>query len=110
MFFFKKRNKADKTKENSDLIRQNDKRIEELIVLAGNNALIDELRGIQEKIRYLIPSADDKVAECDRKIKEQIEDLKIRMVKEENSEQIQKTVEHSIKQLNLLIAERNAKI
>ena len=100
MLFFKKKNAADKTKEDSDLIKQNDKRIEALIVLARENReLINRLREVQEKIRYLTPRADAKVMEFDQKIKEQIEDLKIRMVKDEDAEKALQAAERTILQI-----------
>ena len=111
MLFFKKKNAADKTKEDSDLIKQNDKRIEALIVLARENReLINRLREVQEKIRYLTPRADAKVMEFDQKIKEQIEDLKIRMVKDEDAQKVQQAAERAILQIGVLISDRNALI
>ena len=111
MLFFKKKNAADKTKEDSDLIKQNDKRIEALIVLARENReLINRLREVQEKIRYLTPRADAKVMEFDQKIKEQIEDLKIRMVKDEDAEKALQAAERAILQIGVLISDRNALI
>ena len=111
MLFFKKKNAADKTKEDSDLIKQNDKRIEALIVLARENReLINRLREVQEKIRYLTPRADAKVMEFDQKIKEQIEDLKIRMVKDEDAEKALQAAERTILQIGVLISDRNALI
>lgn len=109
--FKKKKNQAERTKENSELISRNAKRIEELIVLAGDDKeLIGELRSLQEKLRYLIPSGNDKVADYDRKIKGQIEDLKIKMVKGDAPEDMQKTMKRVIMQISQLIAERNAEL
>lgn len=99
---------GDRNKEDRDLIAANAASVEALLVLAENNAeLIAELKELQEKIKYLMPSVKDDVFELDKKITNLIGDLKIALTKTDGEED--KKTENLIKQIKLTIADRGVK-
>lgn len=99
---------GDRNKEDRDLIAANAASVEALLVLAENNAeLISELKELQEKIKYLMPSVKDDVFELDKKITNLIGDLKIALTKTDGEED--KKTENLIKQIKLTIADRGVK-
>ena len=101
---------AIKTMDDRELISENARSIESLIILAKeNDELAAELRKIQEKIKYLIPSEDGKVRDFDKKIKAAIEDLRISLVKADPDEP-NKKVESHLMQLKLAISDRDVKV
>lgn len=107
-FFFKRKNLAkEKTNEDRSLIDVNYKSIETLIVLSTDKEFTDELKKMQEQLKYLIPSADDKVYEYDKKIKNGIGDLKICLTKDGDAKNSVRA-KQSIQNIKVLIAERNA--
>lgn len=110
MCFFKKKTNADIVKENRELISRNERQIETLMVLAGENKeFIKTLSLLQEKIRYLTPSEKESVTDYDKRIEDLIGDLKIELTKAAGEEVPQKA-NNLISQINLCIAERNANI
>ncbi len=103
---------SDKVKEDRELVEFNATSINSLIVLADDgsddNALIDELKELQEKLKYLIASEKSDVVDKDKKIKNLIEDIKVYLAKGGN-DKIAK-VESAIKQIKLAVADRSAYI
>lgn len=77
MCFFRKKKVAEKVKEDRELVEGNSKAIEALIILANNNdVVINELQGLQEKLKYLIPSDNSKVVDYDNfEITSQMKDM-----------------------------------
>lgn len=105
--FFKKRRMAADNKEDRELIDFNSKSIDVLIALTENAAFQSELKKIQEEIKFLIPSSENKVYDYDKKIKAHIEDMKILFTK--NSEgKMDSKISDAMRELNVLIAERNS--
>ncbi len=108
--FGKSNKNYDKRKDDRTLIEENGRDVASLLALAkGNDELQDELRRLQNKIGYLIPSEDGKIREYDLKIKELIEDLRIRLEKTEPNEP-NKKVNARLADLKAAIAERDARI
>ena len=106
---FKKKKAADKVKENRELIEDNSKAIEALIVLSKDNVeIIDDLKELQEKLKYLVPSNDSAVIDYDKKIKNKIGDLKIALTKSDG--ETSKKATEILMDIKLAIAERNAKL
>lgn len=108
---FGKRNKnADKGKDDRTLIAENERDAAALVGYAkDNDALLDELRKIRERIKYLIPSEDGKIRDFDLKIKDLMEDLRIRFEKTEPNEP-NKKIDSLLTQLKTTISERDARI
>ena len=99
---------ADVAKDDRELIATNAKSIEALIVLSeDNDEVIDELKDLQEKIKYLMPSTDAKVVDYDKKIKNLIGDLRIALTKSDGEET--KKTTGIITDIKLAIADRNTK-
>ena len=59
-------------------------------------------------MKYLQPSTEDDVLKLEKKIKNQLSDLKIAMVKDDG--EFTDKVKKELRDLELLVAERNAKI
>lgn len=105
--FFKKRRMAADNKEDRELIEFNSKSIDVLLTLTENEELQAELRKIQEEIKFLIPSPDGKIFDFDKKIKAQIEDMKILFTKNADGK-MESKIKDAIRELKVLIAERNS--
>lgn len=104
-----KKTVADITIDNRELVGENAKAVEGLIVLAGDNEeLVKELKEVQEQLKYLIPSEDRKVIDYDKKIKNIIGDLRIALTKSDGEES--KKTEELIKDIKLAVADRNTKL
>lgn len=109
MCFFRRKNQADKTKEDRELVADNAKSVEALIVLAkDNDAMIQKLKDLQEKLKYLIPTADSKIASFDKSIKNKLGDLRIALTKANGEES--KKVDELLEEIFVTIADRNVKI
>ncbi len=108
---FGKRNKnADKKKDDRTLIAENERDAAALVEYAKNSdVLLDELRKIKERIKYLIPSEDGKIRDYDLKIKDLIEDLRICFEKTEPNEP-NKKIDALLLQLKTTIGDRDARI
>lgn len=111
MCFFHKKSKGEKTKEDKELISQNARSIEALLVLASGEGAEEfkaELKKLQEDLKYLVPSESDKVKDYDKKIKNAIEDLRIELVKGDG--EIKEKAQRLLKQIKLDVADRNVKL
>lgn len=99
---------GDKNREDRELIAENARAVEALLVLAeGNKELTTELKELQEKIEYLTPSPKDEILDFDKKIKNLIGDLRIALTKADGEES--KKSDNVIKQIKLTIADRGVK-
>ena len=106
---FHKNNDAKIAKEDRDLIAENSKMIEVLLVLCkGREEEEKALKELEEKMKYLQSSTEDDVLKIDKKIKNQLADLKIALVKEDG--EFTDKVKKELRDLEILVAERNAKI
>lgn len=109
MFFFKKKDTAEKTKEDRDLIKENADAVEALIILASDNEeFVRKLKAVQEKLRYLSASADSKILDYDKAIKNKLGDLRILLTKNEG--EIAKKENNLVLEIELMIVDRNQKI
>lgn len=82
MCLFRKKKVAVKTQDDKELIAVNSKSIEALIVLAKDNIdIVETLKELQEKIKYLTPSNNFKVIDYDKLIKNKIDDLRMVLIK-----------------------------
>ena len=111
MGLFHRKKAADKSLEDKELISENERSVDALIVLAqqaNNEQFVVELKQLKEKIKYLIPSTDDKVRDYDKKIKNLIGDLRIALVKGDSEVSVK--ANNLLTQIKLAIADRNAKI
>lgn len=109
MFFFKKKDTAEKTKEDRDLIKENADAIEALVILASDNEeFVRKLKAVQEKLRYLSASADSKILDYDKAIKNKLGDLRILLTKNEG--EIAKKENNLVLEIELMIVDRNQKI
>ena len=108
MGLFRRKKESDVTAENRAQISVNARSIEALIILARENeAFVAELRALQEKIKYLKPSAERTVISYDNKIKGLLEDLRIVLVKAEGN--LPPKAESILTQIKVMVADRNAK-
>lgn len=106
---FGKKSSAEKVSANRELISENERAMDALILLAGENEeMIEDLKETKEKIKYLIPSDNPKVVEYDTKIKNSIEDMRIALVKADG--EVDKKIKSMLMQIKLAIADRNSKI
>ena len=106
--FFKKRKMATDNKEDRELVEYNSKSIDVLLVLAENDAIItNELKKIKEELKFLIPSHEPTIFDFDKKIKAQVEDIKILFTKNTDGKMDEK-IKDAIRDLKILIAERNS--
>ena len=114
MFGRKRRKMGEKVGNERELISHNERAIESLIVLAKDDEeLIQELKRVQEKIKYLTPSDNGKVADYDKKIKNLIEDMRIVLIKADkksDEETLPAKAMSILQQIKLAIADRNAKL
>ncbi|MCH5148757.1 MAG: hypothetical protein J1G05_05285 [Clostridiales bacterium] len=105
------RKKAQPSDPDADLklIAENTKFVEVLLVQAeGNEEVVKELKELQENLKYLKPSREKKVYDYDKKIKDNLGDLKIAFTKTDG-EGSKKTVQ-LIKDVKILVAERNTNV
>ena len=108
MCFFKKK-KSVANSEDRELIESNSKSVDALIVLAGDNSeYIKDLQELKEKLKYLMPSPDSKILDYDKKIKNNLDDMRIALTKADGEES--KKVDRYFTDIKLLIADRNARI
>ena len=90
-----------------DLIAANAQSIDVLLVLArGKDNTCKQLKALQDKLKYLTPSTNEKVKDIDEKIKDEIGDLKIELNKKREEEKDDK-VESHLENILLKIAERS---
>ena len=87
------------------MIEANSKAIDALMVLAKDNALLIEgLEGIRETLKFLIPSDNSKVIDCDKSIKNKIGDLRIVLTK--SGDDVVKKAEAVFTDIKLVVADR----
>lgn len=97
------------TVNDRELVAENAKRVEALIVLAGDDEeLVNSLNALQEQLKYLVPTDDKKVYDSDMKIKHNIEDMKIVLTKD-GKDKADKA-NSLIKDIKVLIADRNVNV
>lgn len=109
MCFFGKKKTSVKVGNDRELISENAKAMDALIILSKDNELlVQKLRGIKEKIKYLIPSENGKVYDFDKKIKNLIGDARIALVKADGN--ASEKVENVLSQIELAISDRNVKL
>lgn len=110
----RKSNKTKLANQDRELIEENANAIDTLIILAKNNAKVDNakieeaLKTLQNKLRYLIPSPEQKILKLDEQIKNQIQDEKIqlnRAIIVELSD-----IKDFVKEIEVSIATRNSLI
>lgn len=105
----KKKGKTEKDiiYESKDLVSANAQTVEVLLVLAkGKEDTIKELKSIQDKLKYLSPSTNEKVKALDEKIKDVLGDLKIELSKKREEEKDDK-VASLLEDIRVKIAERS---
>lgn len=106
MCFFKKKTAAVRNKNDRDLIEENAKAIDALLVLASADEVKTELKDLQEQIKYTTSLATDKAYAADKKIKHLIEDLKIEFVRDKEGDKAAAKINGLIKDLKLAVVER----
>ncbi len=106
-YFQKKQLKSTQRSEDQQLISKNAVMIDVLISLTSNATCKEELKKLQEKLQYLTASDLSKVYDGDKKIANAIDDFKQWLYKEKDD--AEKTAK-MIKELYVLIAERNSKL
>lgn len=111
MFFgklFGKKKASEKVRNDRELIEENANSIDSLIVLAKDNEeLVQKLRVLKEKLKYLTPLQDPKVTDYDKKIKNLIEDMRIALVKSDGGRT--NKVDDALLNINLAITDRNVR-
>lgn len=105
MFLKKKKSLTEINIEDRKLIESNAKSFETLLVLSKTEEFNRELKRIQNKIMYLGASTNEKVLDFDKKIKETIDDLKISLTKDGDTENNLKATK-LLKDIEILITER----
>ena len=99
----------DKALNDRNLIEECEKAMETLIILGESDEnLVSNLRVLKEKIKYLVPSNEEKIYEFDRRIKNLIEDMRIALVKADR-ESMKKT-KQILADLRIAIVDRNSRI
>lgn len=107
-FKCKKAKPAEQNKADRDLVETTADLVNVLIVQAGDDeALSKKLKDLQEKIRYMTPSTDDKIISYDKKIQNKITDFKVVMLKKSGDDRV-KAVDDFIRDVLMLVEERNA--
>lgn len=109
MCFLRRKKIVDQVKEDRDLIESNSKFIDALLVLAKENAaIINELKELQEKLKYLIPSDKAKVMDYDKSIKNKLGDLRIILNKSDGEST--KKATNILTDIQLALADRKTKL
>ena len=104
-FFRKKNSSAIKNGKDRDLIAQNSKVVDTLIAMTEDDGLKNELKELQEKLKYLIASPEDKVYGLDGKIAALLGDMKIALTKNEAQSEKVKSI---LKDIKMTVADRNS--
>ena len=82
LFGNKKKISQDVLRASSYLIQDNATSMDVLISMARDDeAVVERLKKIQDKVKYLSPSESKEVADCDKRITAKIGDIKILLVK-----------------------------
>ena len=107
-FNCKKAKPADQNKADRDLVETTADLVNILIVQAGEDEeLTKKQKDLQEKIRYMTPSTDEKIIGYDKKIQNKITDFKVVMLKKSGDDR-EKAVNEFIRDVLMIVEERNA--
>ncbi len=107
--FFNRKKAANVAQEDRELIAQNAKSVDALVVLAqGNTELVGKLQEMQEMLKYLMGSTEPKIMDFDKKIQSRLGDLRIALTKSDG--ETTKGVEEIFTDIKLIVADRNAKM
>ena len=109
MWPFKKKKKYsdDAIKENGKAIIEMSQLISIAIVGVENPELKKRLKRIQDQVKYLNPTVDSRALAIDKKILDQIKDMRVEVSKP-NNEVMEEKIEMKIRSIELLIPERIA--
>lgn len=107
MCFIKKKKEEVSLLEDRETILLLSQEIDVLIAMTKNQELIDKLVEVQDQIKYCSPYKNEKVYNIDLKIKQKVEDIKLLLIK--NDETNDEIVLKEIDMINIMIKERNAK-
>lgn len=79
---FKKKTAAEIAAEDREIINNNGKAVDKLIMLAeGNEAVVARLKDLSEKLKYLKPITAENDIQTDKKISDRIDDIKIELAR-----------------------------
>lgn len=79
---FKKKTAAEIAVEDREIINNNGKAVDKLIMLAeGNEAVVARLKDLSEKLKYLKPITAENDIQTDKKISDRIDDIKIELAR-----------------------------
>lgn len=102
----KKRDKSRVSAEDRELIENNANAVNALIIMSGDNAdVIDALKHLQNKLRYLIASDNPKVLKLDGIIQNQLQDMKIYLNKAKTIDM--SVIDESVREIEVSIVSRN---
>ena len=103
----KKGTESEQILENRQTVATNAQTVEILLVLAkGKESTVKELLKLQDELRYLTPSSDEKVKQIDEKIANELGDCKIELSKKREEGEDEKLAMH-LDNIRLKIAERS---
>lgn len=102
--FKKKKNLAKKNSDDRALIEANSRAISLLMILSEDKEFNKSLLKLQEELKYLTPSIEDKIYSFDKKIQNLIEDLKIVLTKNGMPEV---KANNLLKEIRVMISDRN---
>ena len=109
-FFRKKKTVKEKVVNDIDLIKANTQAVDVLLVYAqGQEGLTKKLLELQEKIKYLNPSEEEKIHHLDKKIGDKLGDAKIALSKFSQKGNFEGW-ERVTAELEIAVAERKAKL
>lgn len=102
----KKRDKSRVSAEDRELIENNANAVNALIIMSGDNAdVIDALKHLQNKLRYLIASDNQKVLKLDGIIQNQLQDMKIYLNKAKTIDM--SVIDENVREIEVSIVSRN---
>ena len=102
-----KKSERDLLLESRQIIGDNANSVEVLLVLAaGKEEMTKTLKDLQEKLKYLSPSADERVKALDMKIKDALGDIKIELTKSKGGDDSGKADKY-VQEIQVHIAERS---
>lgn len=106
---FKKKD-SELLQHDKELIAENSNAISTIKVLIEDKEYLSQLDKIQEQLKYLAPSIDSYQLNYDKKIKNQIDDLKIELSKKNlDDEEKEEKINNALKTLKISISERKKK-
>lgn len=105
MSLFGKKTSAKANSEDLNLIESNAQSVGVLMSETEDADFRAALKKLQEELKYLMPSVNPRVYDCDKKIRNLLEDLKIALVKC-GDEAASEKAHGLLKDLNTAVAER----